>query len=231
MEKKGLQIFDYKQNDVRTFVNDAKPWFALTDVCRVLEVKNPSVTAKRLDPDERSKFNLGRQGNTWFVNESGLYSVILRSDKPEAKQFKRWITHEVLPAIRKTGQYVAKPQTKALPDPMKAKRLDIAQQNVNVRTAKMWLEIADREKNEAKKAGYLQRAEYALQGNTIEADISAEEAAYKLGQEYRRHGKPLKSSAVTNYMIDRGVALGIIDASAAVEREHVYKAYKEGYCS
>src|SRR5690625_1845425 len=61
----------------------------------------------RLDEDERAKFNLGRQGDTNIVNEYGLYSLILASRKPEAKRFKRWITHEVLPSIRKTGGYVA----------------------------------------------------------------------------------------------------------------------------
>ena len=61
----------------------------------------------RLDDDERAMFNIGRQGNTNIVNEPGLYSLILGSRKPEAKQFKRWITHEVIPTIRKTGGYVA----------------------------------------------------------------------------------------------------------------------------
>ena len=64
----------------------------------------------RLEDDERAKFNLGRQGNANIVNEYGLYSLVLASRKPEAKSFKRWVTHEVLPSIRKTGQYSNLPQ-------------------------------------------------------------------------------------------------------------------------
>lgn len=77
----------------------------LSDVCKVLGLTNPTMVSQRLDEDERSKFNLGRQGEATIINETGLYSVILRSDKPEAKEFKRWVTHEVLPSIRKHGMY------------------------------------------------------------------------------------------------------------------------------
>ena len=66
-----------------------------------------------LDEDERAKFNLGRQGDAWVINEPGLYSLILRSRKPEAKAFKRWVTHEVLPTIRKTGSYSSSPDSTA----------------------------------------------------------------------------------------------------------------------
>ena len=72
-----------------------------------LEISNPTVALERLDSDERSKFNLGRQGFTNIVNESDLYSLVLGSRKPEAKAFKRWITHEVIPSIRKHGGYIA----------------------------------------------------------------------------------------------------------------------------
>lgn len=73
--------------------------------------QNPSKVAQRLDDDERTKLELGRQGETNFITESGLYAVILRSDKPNAKSFRRWVTSEVLPSIRKTGNYSAKPMT------------------------------------------------------------------------------------------------------------------------
>lgn len=66
------------------------------DVCEALDLRNPTMATQRLDNDERSKFNLGRQGEVIIVNESGLYSLILQSRKPEAKAFKHWITHEVL---------------------------------------------------------------------------------------------------------------------------------------
>lgn len=100
-----LQVFTYEKKEVRTIQKNGETWWVLKDVCGALGLSNPTVVADRLDDDERAKFDLGRQGETNIVNESGLYNVILRSDKPEAKQFKRWVTHEVLPQIRKHGMY------------------------------------------------------------------------------------------------------------------------------
>ncbi len=101
-----LQVFSYEGNEIRTVQHDGNPWWVLKDVCDVLELSNPSMIAYRLDDDERAKYCLGRQGDTNIISESGLYNVILLSRKPEAKKFKRWVTHEVLPTIRKHGAYV-----------------------------------------------------------------------------------------------------------------------------
>lgn len=100
-----LQIFNYQNCEVRTVQKSNETWWILKDVCDVLGIKNSTDVYNRLDEDERGRFNLGRQGDANIINESGLYNVILRSDKPEAKQFKRWVTHEVLPAIRRHGMY------------------------------------------------------------------------------------------------------------------------------
>lgn len=106
-----LQIFNYNGNEVRTVQKDGEPWWILKDVCGVLGLKNPTMIAERLEDDEVTKLNLGGlSGETNIINESGLYNVILRSDKPEAKPFRRWVTGEVLPSIRKTGSYTL-PQT------------------------------------------------------------------------------------------------------------------------
>lgn len=105
METNKIMTFNYEANKVRTIENNGEPWFVLRDVCKVLELSNPTVVAQRLDDDERTKLNLGRQGEAISINESGLYSVILRSDKPQAKPFRKWVTNEVLPSIRKTGSY------------------------------------------------------------------------------------------------------------------------------
>ena len=104
-----FQIFS-KENlgSVRTIFVNNQVWFCIKDVCDILELKNPTAVAQRLDEDERAKFNLGRQGETNFTNESGLYTLILRSDKKEAKPFRKWITSEVIPAIRKTRKYEEK---------------------------------------------------------------------------------------------------------------------------
>jgi len=104
----NLQIFKYNDVDVRTVVRDGNPWWVLKDVCDVLEIDNPRNVAARLDDDEKGVHNTdtpGGQQEMTIVSESGLYSAILLSRKPEAKAFKRWITHEVLPSIRKHGMY------------------------------------------------------------------------------------------------------------------------------
>lgn len=100
-----MQVFKYEDNEVRTVEQGGEVWWVLADVCRVLDIKNPTDVRKRLDEDERARFNLGRQGEANIISESGLYKVILRSDKPKAKKFTRWVTHEVLPTIRRTGGY------------------------------------------------------------------------------------------------------------------------------
>ena len=101
-----LQIFNNEEfGEVRTAVINDEPMFCLIDICKALEISNPSKVAQRLDEDERTKLELGRQGETNFITESGLYAVILRSDKPNAKKFRKWVTSEVLPSIRKTGGY------------------------------------------------------------------------------------------------------------------------------
>lgn len=103
-----LQTFTYQNTNVRTIERDGEPWFVLKDVCEVLGLGSPHKVA--LDEDERNQIpltdKLGRQQETTIINESGLYHVILRSDKPEAKPFRKWVTSEVLPTIRKHGAYM-----------------------------------------------------------------------------------------------------------------------------
>lgn len=92
---------------IRMVMVDDEPMFCLIDVCRALEIKNATDVAKRLDEDELTRLNLGgRAGESNFITESGLYAVIVRSDKPNARKFRKWVTSDVLPTIRKTGGYV-----------------------------------------------------------------------------------------------------------------------------
>lgn len=104
------KIFNYQGNQVRTVVKNNEPWFVAKDVCDILKHSNSRVALSRLDDDEKgvSKvYTPGGQQNMSVVNEFGLYNLVLTSNLPEAKKFKRWITHEVIPSIRKTGGYVA----------------------------------------------------------------------------------------------------------------------------
>lgn len=103
----NLQTWNYESSEVRTIQKNGEPWWVLADVCKVLDLSNPSKVADRLEPDEKANFELGlRGGATNCINESGLYAVILRSDKPQAKPFRKWVTNEVLPSIRKHGAYM-----------------------------------------------------------------------------------------------------------------------------
>lgn len=107
--------FTYNSQQVRTIIKDGEPWFVAKDVCDILEIGNANMAAARLDDDEVSQTevidSVGRLQNTNIINESGLYNLILRSDKPQAKPFRKWVTSEVLPSIRKTGSYSVKPVT------------------------------------------------------------------------------------------------------------------------
>lgn len=103
-----MQIYNYEGNDVRTVNQNGEPWWVLKDVCDVLELSNSRMVSDRLDEDEKGVSivdTLGGGQEMTVVSESGLYNVIFLSRKPQAKKFKRWVTHEVLPSIRKHGIY------------------------------------------------------------------------------------------------------------------------------
>lgn len=133
-----LQIFENAQfGKIRVIEKDGEPGFVAADVCGALELSNTADALNRLDEDEKYRFNIGLPGGaTWFVNEPGLYSLVLGSRKPEAKAFKRWITHEVIPSIRRTGQYTARPNGNK--DALAEAKLN----NSRARLASVWLKLA-----------------------------------------------------------------------------------------
>ena len=97
---------------MRTVVKDGEPWFVAADVCRALEIGDTHKAVERLDDDEKGRSlipTLGGEQELLIVNEPGLYTLVLGSRKPEARAFKRWITHEVIPSIRKHGGYLTPP--------------------------------------------------------------------------------------------------------------------------
>lgn len=111
MPKNEVQLFENEEfGKIRTLVLNGEPWFVAVDVCNILGISNPTMAMAGLEEFERSKFNLGRQGETNIISESGFYTLVLRSRKPVAKPFRIWVTSEVLPAIRKTGSYNLTPQ-------------------------------------------------------------------------------------------------------------------------
>lgn len=113
--------FDFDDHQVRVYVGtDGEPWWVVADICAVLDIGNPSDAVRRLDDDEVGLVSIdapnGRQVSVNAVSEAGLFALILGSRKPEAKVFKRWVTHEVLPQIRRTGSYIA-PRADSTPSP------------------------------------------------------------------------------------------------------------------
>ena len=125
-----IQQFYFNGAALRTLTDKTgEPWFVAKDVCDILEISNVTMALQKLDDDERSKFNLGRQGETNIVNEAGLYVLVLGSRKPEAHEFKRWVTHEVLPQIRRTGGYIHTTDTDSDEDIL-AKAVLVAQKTI-----------------------------------------------------------------------------------------------------
>ena len=105
-----LTIFNFENQQVRTIIQDSEPWFVAKDVCDVLGHTNSRVATERLDEDEKGVSKVYTPGGgqeMTIINESGLYALVLTSNIPKAKAFKRWITHEVIPQIRKSGVYVS----------------------------------------------------------------------------------------------------------------------------
>lgn len=126
-------IFENEQfGAVRVIEQDGEPWFVAADVCRALELEDTGRATSRLDEDELTRIKIvsgGQNREVIAVNEPGLYSLVLGSRKPEAKVFKRWITHDVIPAIRKTGGYIHGADSMT-PDELMAKALLVAQKTI-----------------------------------------------------------------------------------------------------
>ena len=106
-----IQQFDFKGASLRTLTDEAgEPWFVLKDCMSILDLGNPTETVKMFDEDEFSTAevidSIGRRQQAYIISEPGLYRLVMRSRKPEAKEFQRWVTHEVLPSIRRTGGYI-----------------------------------------------------------------------------------------------------------------------------
>jgi prophage antirepressor-like protein len=152
MNKSNVIPFTFDGNvTVRVIDVDGESWFVLADVCAVLAIGNPSNVAAKLDDEEKNTLHImeGNRGNpnVTIINESGLYSLILTSRKEQAKRFKKWITSEVIPSIRKTGKYEApkavryddEPAAVETPDSVKLKKVNTAARCFGERAgAQLW---------------------------------------------------------------------------------------------
>lgn len=146
----ALEVFHYADREVRTVAVDGELWFVLADICGVLGVSNVGNVAARLDEADIRQTDIssgGQRRAVTIVSESGMYEVVIRSDKPEARRFRWWVTHEVIPAIRRTGTYAVE-----TPEQLMARAVVQAQEIIATRDqqiaelaprAEAWDEIAD----------------------------------------------------------------------------------------
>lgn len=189
----SLQVFTYQNSTVRTVEKGGEPWFVLKDVCGVLGIAKYRDVVERLDGDEREPVRVDTPGGAQemiAVNESGLYNVILRSDKPEARPFRKWVTSEVLPAIRRTGRYNASGDT------TKAALAEAKLNNSRARVSSMWMKIAAQVDTPEYKGICAHYASAALAGRevlplpaTTEKTYTAREVGERLGISANRVGR------------------------------------------
>ena len=126
-----LQVFNYKEQQVRTVEVNGEIWFVAKDVCDILENQNVTQAVQNLDEDERSMHYIGRQGEANIISEAGLYKLIFNSRKPEAKEFTRWVTHEVLPTLHRAGTFtINQPQ-------ISLEELELRRNALNLERAKL----------------------------------------------------------------------------------------------
>lgn len=182
-----IQRFDFKGESLRALTNMAgEPWFVLKDCMSILDLGNPTETVKMFDDDEFSTTevidSIGRRQQAYVISEPGLYRLVMRSRKPEAKEFQRWVTHEVLPSIRKHGAYMTQ-QTldKALTSP------------------DFLIQLATKLKEEQEKVKELEPKAQALDDFTnVEDRLLVRDAAKVLSNA----GTPIKEKQLREWMAD-----------------------------
>lgn len=182
-----IQRFDFKGESLRALTNMAgEPWFVLKDCMSILDLGNPTETVKMFDDDEFSTTevidSIGRRQQAYIISEPGLYRLVMRSRKPEAKEFQRWVTHEVLPSIRKHGAYMTQ-QTldKALTSP------------------DFLIQLATKLKEEQEKVKELKPKAQALDDFTnVEDRLLVRDAAKVLSNA----GTPIKEKQLREWMAD-----------------------------
>lgn len=146
----ALEVFRYSDREVRTVSVGGEVWFVLADICGVLGVANVGNVAARLDEADIRQTDIssgGQRRAVTIVSESGMYEVVIRSDKPEARRFRWWVTHEVIPAIRRTGTYTVETPEQLMARAVVQAQEIIARKDEQIAAlapmAEAWEELAD----------------------------------------------------------------------------------------
>lgn len=172
--------FDFEEQAVRVVMRDDAPWWVAADVCRVLEISNPRDALSRLDDDERGAVGItdaiGREQMTNVINESGFYKLVLTSRKSAAKRFTKWVTAEVLPALRSTGRY-ALPNAEAVREISTDRLLELLQSENELLRSKVPATRAKRKPSKPLTDG--ERAEIL---RLVDADLSLSQIAKLTGR-------------------------------------------------
>lgn len=161
--KNNIVAFNYEEQQVRTIEKNSEPWFVGKDVADILGYTDTAqAVRKHIDDEDKGVVEMttpGGKQNMVIINESGLYSLILSSKLPTARAFKRWVTSEVLPAIRKTGEYKI--------TPAQQNRLDIMERNSRAREASLWLRISAQVKSDTYRQVCASYASTVLAGREV----------------------------------------------------------------
>lgn len=212
-----VEVFkNEKFGEIRTLSIEGEPWFVGKDITDVLSYTNPTKAMQdHVDPEDMTfneSLKLSRQSGAWLINESGLYSLILSSKLPTARQFKRWVTSEVLPAIRKTGSYniVQKPDSYMLEDPIERAKRWIEEETERV-------QLRQKVKTDAPKVLFANAVETAKTSILI-GDLAKllRQNGYETGQKrlfetLRNDGFLVKTGSSRNMPTQRSMEMGLFD--------------------
>jgi prophage antirepressor-like protein len=207
--------FDFNGSSIRVLELDGEPWFVAKDVADVLEYSDAHKMVKKLDDDEVQNRQVGGSGfnnkGTLLINEAGLYSVTLTSQKPQAKSFKRWVTHDVLPSIRKGGSYSLDQQSQGLIPELQA-----------VEVMGRMLRISD--------TGKIRMMERACRDKGISTaflpDYTDESLTRALGDLLKEHGSGLSARAANTILMDMGL-LEELERRASGNKKKAFKSITE----
>ncbi|MEG3929468.1 BRO family protein [Microcoleus sp. T3_D1] len=222
----AISVFEFETLAIRIATLDGEPWFVAKDLCDVLDVANPSQALSRLEEDEKNTIilNEGNRGNPSIsvISESGMYALVLSSRKPAAKSFRKWVTAEVLPAIRKTGTYSVPVAT---PAPVPQSSLDVLAQSLQALT-QVAQSMAEVERRQREQEAIL--TQLVAGKEQAEAELAALPLSQELPADIPARGRT--NMIVRNYAQRNSVSYSAIWSKLYLELYYRYKFDVKARC-